>query len=69
MLLLGIMFLLNPKHGLGIIPVSYTHLDVYKRQGVDLTYGKVRLLGLSIGNPADLEQPQCGQLEFDFPEE
>ena len=37
--------------------------------GVDLTYGKVRLLGLSIGNPADLEQPQCGQLEFDFPEE
>ena len=37
--------------------------------GVDLIYGKVRLLGLSIGNPADLEQPQCGQLEFDFPEE
>ena len=37
--------------------------------GVDLTYGKVRLLGLGIGNPADREQPQCGQLEFDFPEE
>ena len=37
--------------------------------GVDLAYGKVRLLGVSIGNPADCEQPRYGQLVFDFPEE
>lgn len=34
---------------------------------VDLSYGKVRLMGLSVGNPACIEQPQNGQLEFDFP--
>ena len=37
--------------------------------GVDFSRGKVRLLGLSISNSADVEQPQYGhQLEFDFPE-
>ncbi|HIW97323.1 MAG TPA: DNA polymerase IV [Candidatus Tidjanibacter gallistercoris] len=43
-----------------------TSLDLLA--GIDLEYGKVRLLGLSIGNPGDTEQPRYGQLEFDFPE-
>ena len=25
----------NDKHNLAITPVSYTHLDVYKRQAID----------------------------------
>lgn len=36
--------------------------------GVELGGAKVRLLGLSVSNPSEVEHPQSGQLEFDFPD-
>ena len=32
---------LHPDHKDGVVPVSYTHLDVYKRQQVNSTGGKI----------------------------